>query len=97
MTCRTAETHCWKLGTQAEVSGEQIRDSLSAGAEEDVEAAGAGHQLDQDTEAEEGQAVVAAAAVAVSDVVVFAVAVENKTEAEEHGSVVLQMIFEIKH
>ena len=92
MTCQTAETHCWKLGTQAEVSGEQIRDSLSAAAEEDVEAAGAGHQLDQDTEAEEGQA---AAAVAVSDVVVFAVAVENKTVAEEHGSVVLEIKFEI--
>ena len=76
-------------------------------AEEDVGAAVAGDQHDQGTEplAEEEQEDVVAVAAAVVFAVV--VVVENKTdgrvvshdfpEAEEHGSVVLEIKFKIKY
>ena len=105
MTSRTGETRCSRLGTRAEVSGETQRDSSSA--EADVGAAGSGYQGTEPLAEEEQEDVVADAAAGVVFAVVVAVAVENKTdgrvvshnfpEAEEHGSVVLEIKFIIKY
>ena len=75
-------------------------------AEEDVGAAGSGYQGTEPLAEEEQEDVVADAAAGVVFAVVV-VAVENKTdgrvvshnfpEAEEHGSVVLEIKFKIKY